>query len=256
MSREPPFASFLRGENGLQGPSPINLCTHHVCNHFVSACNLTAPSFSTNVAGTWSDMAGAHPTNTGTASLEMVISQPSYNVWQFSPQMLFRPDARTYFDRNRTLIHGVWSQLTLDTSLGESMSIPHAMAALRVVDDVTTDNARPYWQHRLAYLLLHRNLQVLEQIVERKRQRGEISYPHNRRNTAIVLEIYSNALKGKSEKHARHQVRLAKRWSLSLRSSQFLAVAYSAYAETRMYVVDLELINNRSANVYSARTFL
>lgn len=169
--------------------------------------------------------------------IEMTTCQSSQIRQQFSPDRWFREDAKNYFDRNTDMIYGFWSQFTINTDVDEGTTIPNAMDLLRATDEATVNKDNTYWQRRLAYLQLHRNLQVLKRIVGRERRRRQIDRSRGRGNSSIALEIYSNALRGKTGTYVSHQMRLAKRWSLSLRKSLFLAVAYSDFAGARMYAM-------------------
>ncbi|OAA33872.1 hypothetical protein ISF_10055 [Cordyceps fumosorosea ARSEF 2679] len=169
----------------------------------------------------------------------MARSERSQIAHQFSTDLWFRKDARIYFDKNVTMIHGFWSQFRINTDVDESINVPVVMQLLRATDEATMDESSPYWQRRLAYLQLHRSLQVLKRIVERQRRRRQIDRSRGKGNSSIVLEIYSSALHGKMGNYAAHQMRLAKRWSLSLRESLFLAVAYSDFAGARMCAITI-----------------
>lgn len=153
------------------------------------------------------------------------------------------------------MIHGSWSQFTINTDVDEGTTIPVVMDLLRATDEATVNKCNTYWQRRLAYLQLHRNLQVLKRIVGRQRRRRQIDRSRGRGNSSIALEIYSNALQGKAGNYVAHQMRLAKRWSLSLRKSLFLAVAYSDFAETRMYAIHPMPVKESANSSYLVRIF-
>lgn len=151
---------------------------------------------------------------------------------------LIRPDAWKYFQASADEIYSFWSTLVLDTSLGDpAIAISDIQIKLRVLGNIISDSARPYWQHRLAYLRLARFLIMLPPIMAGHKRSGQLCGRPGHNNSTVLLETYTKALEGQiSRAEAVRHVRFARRWSLIMGGSMFLGFAYSDKADSKMYV--------------------
>ncbi|KAM4067409.1 hypothetical protein HRG_001358 [Hirsutella rhossiliensis] len=181
----------------------------------------------------------------------MATIHPFQNAQQFSVGLWLRNDVT---DQVVHQAHNFWVEMTIETTPDGSTEKDHIMKSLRAIDEISTDMTKPYWQRRLAYLQLHRALEILKQIVGHKRLKRQFNRSCGKGNSSEVIELYSNALHGKSGHHVGRQMRLAKRWSLALRNSLFLAVAYSDYSGARMknFAVTHENLRNVSREAVQA----
>jgi hypothetical protein len=151
---------------------------------------------------------------------------------------LIRQEPWKLFQSDSGPIYSFWSTLVLETSVADTTAtITDVQNVLRIVDGIISDESRPYWQHRLAYLQLTRILASLMSIIKRHRMNGQLNGQQGQDNSTLLLNTYMAALeKRRSRREINHRIRLAKRWSRMIRGSMFLAVAYSRKVETMMYV--------------------
>jgi len=165
---------------------------------------------------------------------KMAMAPASQNAQNFSGDLWLRKGVTEEVTRQA---HEFWTHMTLDTTPHKNTDRNPVMNNLKTVDDISTDKTKPYWQRRLAYLQLHRMLEILKQIVAHNRRQGKLDdRPPGKGNSTVVLEIYAAALHGKSLRHVDAQKRLAKRWCLALNNSLFLALSYTDHAEKVMFV--------------------
>ncbi|KJK84687.1 hypothetical protein H633G_11597 [Metarhizium anisopliae BRIP 53284] len=62
-------------------------------------------------------------------------------------------------------IHFFWAKLLLDTSVtGTNATILNALAAIRIVDSILSDEGLPRWKHRFAYI--RRDFSVKHDVLE------------------------------------------------------------------------------------------
>lgn len=169
----------------------------------------------------------------------MATTQPSQNEQHSSLESYFRPDAQLFF-RNINKYLEFWFNLALDTHVEDNMSTAVAMTALRTIDDIISSDNAEYWQHRLAYLQLHRTLKTLEHIIERQRRRNQFDRHRGHGNSTILFQAYTTALHGKEGVDVRQRKRLALRWSLLVGRSLCLAVTYADCVGYRMYVYNIQ----------------
>lgn len=148
-------------------------------------------------------------------------------------QMLIREKPRLLYQAHKNQIHTFWNNLEMDTSIAGDSCLADAYKAIRVVDDIISDESLDYWKHRLAYIQLQNLLASLNVIILHEKRNWHIEGRRGHGNNTIKYEILSKALEGRSSANTiRRRVRCSRRWSLIIGRSMLLAIAYSGKAET------------------------
>ncbi|KAM3458407.1 hypothetical protein MY3296_000613 [Beauveria thailandica] len=193
------------------------------------------------------------PTQTGaTAPPGQILSNEQLSLLKpLIPEESW-PTFKVHFEE----IHFFWAKLLLDTSVtGTNATILNALAAIRMVDSILSDESLPRWKHRFAYIRLARILESLDRIIGRERQEGHVSGRRGQGNSTIKRDIYLQAVEGESGKtlgdlHPRWGKRLDKMTGGSL----FLAFAYSDKADSmiRDFSVKHDVLENISHQAIQA----
>ncbi|KAK2590668.1 hypothetical protein QQS21_011648 [Conoideocrella luteorostrata] len=147
---------------------------------------------------------------------------------------LVREDLWPFFISNQEQILSFWSTLVSNTSeISTAATDKDIQNVFQTVDNIISDEKRPYWEHRLAYVQLNRVLTSLKPIINYRRQHGLFRSHRGHDNSTVMLDMYVMALEGrKPRREIARNIRLGKRWSLSIAKSLFLAVAYSNRVDT------------------------